>query len=490
MSEPVDVDLRDGGDATGIILVLADAAVIAGTVETLAGTAAPGVAVLARPERVEGMPFALESTTTGADGGFRLGGLTPGTWYLQAGTAAVDPTAWLHFGKGTRAQTGDEEVRLVLVDTGGIRGKVTRADGTTPVRQFGIQVAGFPPRWFDAEDGRFELSPFNAGTFRVQVRADCCEDRDLGDIVLEEGEVTDLGTVTLGDGRTVNGVVLDGQGKPLAGALVRCGTDLPRSGSGELLPGSGTKRVSRADGTFAFAGLETSVLQAQATHENGCVSETVVIPAGTEDASVELPCRTGATLSGEVFVDDRPAAGRMVALSKKGVVGSPTITRSSENGAYRFENLGEADYELQVIDFGASGGHVVRRSIELAPGADHTEDLTLRTGPLALTLSLPEAFVCDDRGTSFVLAGNASLPLPEGGIKALLEAVNEYWFTMAKEGPVASFSGLPPGNYVATATCISDMRAMNSGDSLPPDRSLTSAILLQPSGPTHVVVGE
>jgi hypothetical protein len=79
-------DIRHGDDGQDLFLTLRCGA-IAGTLVDTAGEPLAGAAVLAR---LEGVPDAVRAAASGADGGFRLEHLPPGSWRLRVRAGEID----------------------------------------------------------------------------------------------------------------------------------------------------------------------------------------------------------------------------------------------------------------------------------------------------------------------------------------------------------------------------------------------------------------
>jgi hypothetical protein len=493
ISDHVHVDLSGGADATGIRLLVGSEATISGIVSSRGGQPAPGVAVYASAERSPSTLLSSHTVYSDSAGAFHFEGLDAGAYRLLAGKPAIDPTTYFHFGRGsgTKAHTGDKDVRLVVADAGGVKGRVVRADGVTPVTDFGVQMAMFPMRWFKKEDGRFEFMPWNPGTYRVQLSAACCDDLDLGEKTVEQGQVLDLGSIVLEDGREITGRVLDDNGEGLAGALLRCGTHLPATTTGKFLPAGARKAVSELDGFFSVAGLPSEPLAILARHENGCRSKVLKIPVGKAPVSIELTCLPTASLAGEAFIDNAPAEARTVFLVPKGIQTAFTLTKTSQDGSFEFPDVSVGQYVVALLEsYSALGGHEYRKAVELTQGEAMHLELLVATGPLEVTLRAVDAD-CDEDGIRFVLLKGDGLTMPEQGLAGLEEQLgnSETWMATRTGSQSVEFARLLPGGYLAYRQCVSDDSGVTQSD----DPSYASTLRWQvfelgPSGPHEIVL--
>ncbi|HEX9188505.1 MAG TPA: carboxypeptidase regulatory-like domain-containing protein, partial [Vicinamibacteria bacterium] len=314
--------VRSGALARPVTLALGQ--VLRGTV-TLADRRSPSAGVLVRFEGrtqttrwvetradgtflIEGAP--RESGSLVADGGDR-GRATLAVPASEAGEAlvlALAPTASLA-GRVVDAETAKPipGVRLVARADGGASSFLARSgpDGR-------YTIGGLPPRtWrLSAEDDRFV--PW---TRPVTVAAGQAETQD----------------VPLARGATLTGRVVDEQGAPIEGALVR----LSRSGENQVqafmrsMEGEGAVRTGR-DGSFRATRLAPGEGQRldvrHDEYEERAVAGISLVAGGTR-SGVSVVLRRGLSLRGVVKDEEgRPLAGAEVTLST-----SRTI-RSSRGG--------------------------------------------------------------------------------------------------------------------------------------------------------------
>src|SRR5581483_11193428 len=107
------------------------------------------------------------------------------------------------------------------------------------------------------EDGRFELLGVAPGEHRVEVTATDGERAPEERTVTVSGSDVDLGDIASLAKKTIaplRGRVVDGEGRPIAGALVTLATHLPRIEGFERPEKLETK--TDAEGRFAFDELE------------------------------------------------------------------------------------------------------------------------------------------------------------------------------------------------------------------------------------------
>ena len=130
-------------------------------------------------------------------------------------------------------------------------------------------------------DGRFKLSvPASAPPFVVLVTFGGLAARTI-EGVFEKNDVEDLGEITLSNGESLTGRVVDMDGKPVAGALVRVGRD-------------GAPKSTGKDGLFRFDDLQGrspqgfQVAGTMNVHATGFEVQTAPIRYSASPATIRL----------------------------------------------------------------------------------------------------------------------------------------------------------------------------------------------------------
>jgi len=179
--------------------------------------------------RVDATGWISRSVTTDAEGRYVLPGWTGKEgWFISAaapGRVSVEKTV-----------PGAGDVDLALRAGDGVTARVVRADGT-PVEGAYVTASGGARYWSSTvveryvqdvvsartgADGRFALAGLQHEVPHVLVVAAEGLGRVLVDVVppAAAGGEVDLGDVVLREGRAIDGVAVDGDGAPIAGALV------------------------------------------------------------------------------------------------------------------------------------------------------------------------------------------------------------------------------------------------------------------------------
>jgi len=226
-------------------------------------------------------------------------------------------------GGGLAVELGpdDTEVWLDMSGRGGIRGQVLiSGDAVDPsLGQCDVIATRLPNALEDIPggmsagatssclgDGQFELLGLKAGTYMVMVRTTAGEGNDPSIVV--DTDVVDIGSIDIGGGGRITGVVLDGvtgEGAPGV-AVVAYSTD------GTTLSGMG-QTTSGAEGAFTISGLSDGnyevILSSRPFN-----TELVTISDGTSDA-IELTTGEAGLLDTNGFELETDDAGRLVVQS-------------------------------------------------------------------------------------------------------------------------------------------------------------------------------
>ena len=216
----------DGDPVAEIVLVLESTYSIAGVVQTPEGRPRPGIPLLFRSK---GAGPALDGREfTDAEGRFAAEGLLAGTWLVGFGDwTEVDGTWRQDFAAGSEpieVEAGREDLLLTLpFDGGWVTGRVVRKSDLQPVTKFGVAIyryTFFVPNWedsdrFDDAQGRFRVELSEEGTYALDLHADGLASVRTDKFTLKKGETVDVGTIALGEGGRIEGVVRDAAGNPV-----------------------------------------------------------------------------------------------------------------------------------------------------------------------------------------------------------------------------------------------------------------------------------
>jgi Carboxypeptidase regulatory-like domain len=249
---------------------------------------------------------------------------------------------------------------------GSLLGKVVGADGK-PVKKARVSTATFDPASFakkivveavtDAE-GRFRLGPVQA--FYRNRASGLFIDADgfarlatpAGTLTVFPGVDLDLGTIRIERGRLFTGQVLDSDGKPRQGAIVR--PRVYRLELGHTVNEVGTDQTIETDaqGRFRLPPLPVGrlTLEIRAPGRQLAIAGRQIAPDGVEDLGV-IRLKEDVPVTGLVQDDDgRPISGATIG----GTVGFDATT--DNQGKFTLRGFGpNPEFQLNVSKMGYAG---------------------------------------------------------------------------------------------------------------------------------------
>jgi RNA polymerase sigma factor (sigma-70 family) len=410
-----------------------------GTIEVVvkyadAPTAAGDVLVLAVPSSGDYRTDALRRFTDG-DGRARFVGLTPGEYVVRA-HGRNGPGARLAVEASQVAMRelllrGGYRLDGVVVDavgapvggatienaqgattgTGAHAVATTAADGTfvlrhcPPASLFGARAPGFA-----ASKLHYVRGSLGGASLRIELR-----------------EI----------GGSVDGIVVDPDGRPIAGAVVRVGSgqceELRSTAQGA--PPLPAQAISAADGSFATCGVPvgTQPVMVRVPTMAPWLGSVEVTAGGT--AAVHVAMARGVTCRG-IVRDERsaPCKGATVSVGKRGEFMRFEVVTGAD-GAFVLRGLPAGDIDI------AAELHQVGKAAQRVRGEPGTEvpcDLVLTPGIVL------QGRVVDEAGA----------PLPRVDVRAEAEGRGAYWLGNAFSGADGGFriTDCPPGRtLVVTA---------------------------------------
>ncbi len=461
-SESVAVNLQAQAEKEGVILRLTVTASIAGMVVDGSGQGVAEVTVTARPDFWEsGLSDEIRlrgSQQTHSDGAgkFKLSGLADGVYRLQATHSAGSRRRYTL--PGVQARTGDQDVRLLLENDGGLKGRVAFSDGGQPA-SFSVTI-GYPPGIaISSPDGLFDLPAVPAGSHQVTIRGQQFADQVIEAVEIKSGQKTDLGLVTVKRGRSVNGRVLTAEGSPVPGARVLLGARLVGDGNGlsmKLGPAveesMGLRRAqSDADGRFRIGGLGPDRLFLAAEHDQLGRSEPVALPVGGQDLHHDLVLHVFGKVVGTVTVNGKPATGVVVSANSKGEAGQTIVVHTGTDGAYVIEKLPAGGHRItaSLIGTGGLGGAKSNgRIVEVRAREEISVDIEISSGNVDLTVQVAgrqDAKI--DLAQVFVLKGQVRIQTAAELNKVAMSAGGSIQQTFWLPGKPAQFKEMSAGEY-------------------------------------------
>jgi protocatechuate 3,4-dioxygenase beta subunit len=417
--------VREGYAAknVGAVKVTADA-------KPLEVTLDPGVTLTGRVTRagrgIEGANILVmaewgnPSTTTGADGSFRIDDLTPGQAMLNVNKND-------EFVQSIRPVTLPAKDLVIDLPAGGrISGRVVDKSGHQPVTSFdaGIQAARggggmmimMPPQTqsFTTDDGSFVLENVPPGATTVVVNAAGFASGRVAGLNVEDGKSINDVEVSLEPAARLSGRVTAPDGAPAPGVMVR----QEQGGGGaarmmRMAAGGDGSASTDANGDYTLEGLESGERTISFV-KSGYPAEQRTVTLSGKDNHLDVRLSAGSSVGGTVVSESGgPVADASVrAMSAAdGAFGRNTTTDS--NGAFHFEGLAPGHYNFAASKAGYADGQV--KDIDIT--ATGPISISLKTGGViyGTVRGLPPA----DMGHITVMAsspkGNASAPVDASG---------------------------------------------------------------------------
>lgn len=211
------------------------------------------------------------------NGEFTLGNVAPGSYVIEASAPGYAPT----FSERFRITQGQSIAGIVIrISKGGsiegvvlgsagepISGAIVSTHDNTWTDDLFTRALGaeFPTNATSREtrtvgDGTFRLENLRPETYQIRVRDGAHVELVVQDVLVRDGDVTDLGELRLSEGGTLVGTVLDQAGQPVAGAPIRLIPDGRRQGLPKTYSGK-----SGEDGKYRIAHIEPGSYRVSAT---------------------------------------------------------------------------------------------------------------------------------------------------------------------------------------------------------------------------------
>lgn len=388
--------IQVAGGADQVVLVLGGSTGIAGTVrDAKSRVPLPRFTVAAKTaSRGEGRAgWRLEATKSfdSPTGAFEILGLTPGRYALDVWS---DESRCVQFGEyDLKEREVLRDVEILLPPAVIVRGRVVQGSDGTPVP--GASVKFRTADW--RRDGDAWSGP--DGTFEVRVgggdRGSLRAIHELHGSALTTIDAPASGTADAGDMKiarsgSIEGSVLEADGKPLAGVVVMAGPE------DNAFDESGWARPA-ADGSFRVAGIRpgrvhVSVLLDDVPRHGARLLEqrlpegqrVVVEPDRATRVEIRALKRDGATLRGRVTLAGRPSPGARISVfpARRGARGprfetlSRWMANADTSGRYEIDGVPDGPARVRVTCF--------------TPGSERADSPTMSVR-MELETSIPRA---------------------------------------------------------------------------------------------------
>ncbi len=322
-----------------VILTLAHAGVITGTVVDARGSPVPDVIVTCVERGGTARPSRHPSVESGGpDGRFRATGLAPGELYFLSALRPQDGDFLVR--EATAEGRAGDTLSLRLPDDGSIVGRVEVEGGGRPT---GVVVSD--PMSLSTvavgPDGRFRLEHLPARAYHLVAGGPGFAEAFLDGVQVEEGRETDAGKIVISPGRKVSGLVTGEGRQPVPEASVRVVV-----GGEYALEGK-----TGEDGRFSLVAPKAAALVVTATQERQGDSAPVAVGPTGDAAQLVLPLLPGGTVTGRVIDGGRPADERLV-LAWRATARRPARPArgavTDDQGGFRLLHLAAGLYHVEV----------------------------------------------------------------------------------------------------------------------------------------------
>ena len=373
---------------SGISAQLASGAQISGTVVDEQGEPVQDVEVRANRYMSDDYWAYENSTYTGADGTYSLGGLRAGEFKLEFATEAASAEVAGEWWDDALLESSATAVTLaagevvaginpVLSTAGSVSGTVTGSDGS-PLEGVGVIARTFDEKlnyWaarayaVTDEDGQYTVAKLRPGSYRLEFSSgwsgpavltewwqDASSPELATDVVVAAGETTSGISPQLALAGTIVGQVTDESGGPVEGVGVTVWThDVPG------YEGQAWSFDTAEDGTYSIGGLPAGQYKVEFTTGWAAVNvlgewwddaadedsaEIVTVDAGATTEGISAALATGGSISGTVTdASGSPVPGLSVYASKVGTTaGFEVWAQTDEEGRYVAEGLPSGQY--------------------------------------------------------------------------------------------------------------------------------------------------
>lgn len=443
-------------------LVLDIAGTIAGMVVDETGAPVAEVSVHAFPdflsnESNQALALAgMSSATSDGAGAFVVRGLPDGNYRVWADRGAAQGVNWGE--RGVTARTGDKAVRVVLAKGGGLAGKIALSSGKPPKLAY-VQL-GYQPPAPTSGDGAFTFKNLTPGNYNLTVRGPEFAELTKYSVEIKPGTTTDLGTVTVHQGRRLTGKVVDSSGQPVVKARVRLaemlfeGEGADTSNDDVAAAAWGLRSATTdSDGSFAIVGIPQQATSVVAIAPTGR-SLAASVPAGVEDPpAVTLTLKGFGTITGVVTLKGEPVQAA-ISASPKGSSADARIAQSDATGKFTLTKVPEGTIILQVVQQKMMALKSSTSTVDVAAGRESKVAIDIPVGQVTLTVEikpLPGATV--NAAQIFLIAGTVAPKnakqltdgLFQGGLLGM-----KIWLGLKG----VEFDELLPGEYSACAIPI------------------------------------
>jgi protocatechuate 3,4-dioxygenase beta subunit len=352
--------------------------------------------------RIRPRPIYSVETRTDENGNFELRGLPEGAYGLNTMPEGYAPARLTH------VQSNRTDIELVVRQKGSVRGSVSGTHGE-PITSFTLELFrlnkgtaqyGVTNRRMQFNDpaGEFHFTNLDRGSYVLLVRAPGLSPTYTGGFFIEREEHSGV-NVQLIEGGTIEGVVTDPNGNPLAAAEVTLrGQDYLEWNANSIMADSigDPNNVpvmtvkTNSQGRFRMENAYPGDHQIECKHSSYLTTYAgISVLADRNNDIGEVRLEQGGTIQGTVTSKSgSPAAGATVYLSLKDTNGGFFSRKALADamGRFSYDGLQPGQYDLSAVQDDST--------IFLFPGADpgSSAEVYLKLGRLeSVKLTVPDA---------------------------------------------------------------------------------------------------
>ncbi len=348
-SSQTTVPIGNGTTNVGTITLGPNSGQVFGRIFTPDGKPDPGVQVTV----VNGVNS--RTAVTDGSGLYAVGGFSAG----PVTVAALDPATSLRgFANGTLSGTAPLTLNVTLGPFGAVSGTVTNAAGANVGAGVAVNISGALGGSTTTNTlGQYTFSFVPLGAVTMDATDANGNHGRASGIITATSQTITANVQYLGRG-TVTGVVSDGSGTPVAGAVVR----LSNNGLFSQYPSTTTNNIGQYTFTNIFVGPLNLSASSAATSTGGTATASIITDGQTVTANISLQA-TG-SISGTVFRANgtTPVSGATVAVN-----GTALTATTTANGTFNVGNLPLGTYNLYATDIATIDR--ARKSSPLPPPA-------------------------------------------------------------------------------------------------------------------------
>jgi protocatechuate 3,4-dioxygenase beta subunit len=400
----------EAGTASELEVVLRRGAVVEGRVLAPGGMPVPEARVRSVAEGAGG---AVPEVRSDAQGRYRLSGLAPGPWFLEARHDDYPPAV-----RQVQVAEGDNRVDLRFQAGAEVAGRVTDSEGAplTGVRLVLQGTGAVQRRESSVAAGEFRFAAVADGSYRLHGEKPGWASAVLQETVEVAGRDVDGLELTLTPGGRISGQILGLDPGELGRVEVSASDAVERIETGETDP----------DGRFRVGPVEPGEWWVVAALPDGRQERTrVELDPGQREAVADLDFSDGTEVAGRVLVDGLPRPNLTVTLHPPGGLALPSVL-TDRGGRFRVSGLAPGRHRLAVEDF--------RR------GLSHREELAVPTAEdvlVAIDTAQVSGRVLSGADRGPLVRASASLaPAAEEGLVSAVETDDEgsFRFESVTEG--------------------------------------------------------